>query len=175
MTRSTPLDAARLLLCVLALTAGSGFSAPSAQAQDDRSHEEVRRDALFQKLDANRDGRISRAEASHIKAFAAAFDEADDDGDGYLSTEEFIKARAIYQRIQVAQYLSDSMITAKVKAALMRTQELGDISVETRDGRVILSGNVGRREQRTQASRIAASVAGVTGVKNELDVKSNAN
>ncbi|MFZ5511077.1 MAG: BON domain-containing protein [Pseudomonadota bacterium] len=161
---------ARLALCTVAAASGPALAAPPAGL------EALRGDALFQRLDANRNGRISRGEATRVKGFAAAFEAADDNRDGQLTPDEFIKARAIYDRTRAAQYLSDSIITAKVKAALLRSEGLDDhaIEVETYEGLVVLSGAVDREEQRVRASRVAASVSGVTGVKNVLEVGSAA-
>lgn len=40
-------------------------------------------------MDANRDGKISRAEAAGFRGVARYFDQADTDQDGFLSRSEF--------------------------------------------------------------------------------------
>lgn len=125
-------------------------------------------------MDANADGYISRAEARSIKGFEKAFQQADDNRDGRLDADEFIKAQAVHDRVRAGRYVEDSVITARVKAAL-----LGDpivsafaLSVETYKGIVQLSGFVKDLSQAKRAGEIAAGVQGVLTVRNALAVKS---
>jgi len=71
-------------------------------------------------------------------------------------------------------YIDDSTITAKVKAALVGDSmvKAGDIQVNTTHGVVELTGGVDNSDQKTAAAKDAAAVAGVTDVKNDLTVKS---
>jgi len=71
------------------------------------------------------------------------------------------------------QYVDDSAITAKVKAAIFNEPTLKsmDISVKTEKGVVLLSGFVNFKDQIKKAEEVAKSVAGVKGVKNGLVVK----
>lgn len=130
--------------------------------------------AEFSKLDTNRDGYISRDEARAVKNFGTSFVEADGNRDGRLDPDEFVKAQSIHERTEAGQYLSDSVLTAKVKTALLKDLQLEGfaISVETYEGTVQLSGFVDSKEQVARAAEIAASVQGVTSVKNSLLVKS---
>ena len=66
----------------------------------------------FKRLDVNRDGYVSREEAKKLPNFEKAFGEADDNRDGKLDADEFIKAQAIYDRVRAAQYVDDSVLTA---------------------------------------------------------------
>ena len=45
--------------------------------------------AVFKRIDANQDGKISREEAARMPALAEKFDQIDKDKDGQLSAEEF--------------------------------------------------------------------------------------
>jgi hyperosmotically inducible protein len=69
--------------------------------------------------------------------------------------------------------VDDAAITAKVKAALVgdsRTKA-HQISVETRDGKVQLSGFVNNSEAKSTAEDLARAVDNVKSVDNEIDVK----
>jgi hyperosmotically inducible protein len=69
--------------------------------------------------------------------------------------------------------VDDSAITAKVKAALAgdpRTKA-HQVNVETREGKVQLSGFVDSSEAKSTAEELARAVDNVKGVDNELDVK----
>jgi hyperosmotically inducible periplasmic protein len=70
-------------------------------------------------------------------------------------------------------YVEDSVITAKVKAALLRAPELRsrDVEVETDHGRVLLTGVVRTQAERDHALKTAASVDGVLDVKDALVVR----
>jgi len=128
---------------------------------------------MFQKLDTNHDGYISRDEAAKLRGFGKAFYEADDNHDGMLDKDEFVKAQAIYDRMRVKAYIGDSVITAKVKAALVKDPNVKalEVSVETAKGTVLLSGFVDNEEQARRAQEIAVSIKGVKSVISNLVVK----
>jgi hyperosmotically inducible protein len=69
--------------------------------------------------------------------------------------------------------VDDSTITAKVKSALIAdpTTKAGQISVETFQGTVQLSGFVDDAEAKSRASQVARNVEGVKDVKNSLQVR----
>jgi hypothetical protein len=71
------------------------------------------------------------------------------------------------------QYVDDSVITTKVKAAILGEPGLkvAEINVETFKGVVQLSGFVNSREDIDAALRVARSVNGVTSVKNSMQLK----
>jgi len=129
--------------------------------------------ALFLQLDTNHDGYVSRSEAAAVRGIDRAFADADDNKDGKLSADEFIKAESIRERRQLAQFADDSLITAKVKAALIKDLELKafDVGVETYRGRVLLSGFVDNRRQEQRALQLAAGVRGVGRVEDALKLK----
>jgi len=77
------------------------------------------------------------------------------------------------------QPFTDSYITAKVKGMLMQNQLMGDdvkvpaldISVNTQDGRVILTGTVENSQQLKKAEKLAKSIKGVKDVKSSLKIE----
>ena len=71
------------------------------------------------------------------------------------------------------QYVDDSVITAKVKAAILGEPGLkvSEINVETYKGVVQLSGFVSSRTDINGAVRVASAVGGVKSVNNEMQVK----
>jgi osmotically-inducible protein OsmY len=73
------------------------------------------------------------------------------------------------------EYIDDSVITAKVKAAIFGDETLksSEINVETFKGVVQLSGFVKSPADIARATEVARSVKGVTSVKNDMRVKGN--
>jgi osmotically-inducible protein OsmY len=71
------------------------------------------------------------------------------------------------------QYVDDTVITTRVKSALLGDDSVKSmaVGVETLKGVVQLSGFVDTPLQRAAAGRTAASVEGVRDVKNNLIVK----
>jgi osmotically-inducible protein OsmY len=73
------------------------------------------------------------------------------------------------------EYVDDSTITTKVKAAFVKDPVVSAlaVSVETFKGVVQLSGFVNTQEAKDRAEEIARSVRGVKSVTNSLIVKTN--
>ncbi|SFM99584.1 BON domain-containing protein [Nitrosomonas communis] len=73
----------------------------------------------------------------------------------------------------IGEYLDDSVITTRVKAAILNEPTLQStaIKVETFEGIVQLSGFVSSKADINKAVEIARSVLGVKSVKNDLQVK----
>ena len=71
------------------------------------------------------------------------------------------------------EYVTDSWITTKVKAALTddRQVKATEVNVETFKGVVQLSGFVNSDTAMYEAVRIARGIKGVTSVKNDMHVK----
>lgn len=71
------------------------------------------------------------------------------------------------------EYVDDSVITTKVKAAIFNEPTLKSIgiNVETFKGVVQLSGFVNSQVDINKAVSLARSVKGVTGVKNDMRLK----
>jgi osmotically-inducible protein OsmY len=71
------------------------------------------------------------------------------------------------------QYVDDTTITTKVKAAILNdpTLKSAEINVETFKGRVQLSGFVSSKANIDQAVIVAQAVGGVTSVRNDMRLK----
>lgn len=71
------------------------------------------------------------------------------------------------------EHVDDSVITTKVKTALLRDPEVSgmDINVTTFKGRVQLNGLVDNAQQIEQAAQLARRVGGVVAVENSLSIK----
>ena len=71
------------------------------------------------------------------------------------------------------QYIDDSAITTKVKAAILNEPGLkvSEINVETFKGVVQLSGFVSSHDDVNSAIRVARAVNGVKSVKNDMQLK----
>jgi osmotically-inducible protein OsmY len=71
------------------------------------------------------------------------------------------------------EYVDDSVITAKVKAAIFNDSALkvNEINVETFKGTVQLSGFVRSQADIDKAVEVARKVAGVKSVKNDMRIK----
>lgn len=69
-------------------------------------------------------------------------------------------------------YASDALITTKVKGAFVADSTLSalEISVDTADGVVTLSGTVGTEAEVQQATQVASDVEGVKQVQSEIQI-----
>lgn len=77
------------------------------------------------------------------------------------------------QKEGTGEYVDDTVITAKVKAAILDEPSLkvAEINVETFKGRVQLSGFVKTRTDMNKAVEVARRVGGVTSVTNDMRLK----
>lgn len=73
----------------------------------------------------------------------------------------------------MGEYVDDTVITTKVKAAILNepTLKSAEINVETFKGRVQLSGFVSSRPDMDRAVQVARNVRGVSGVANDMRMK----
>lgn len=81
---------------------------------------------------------------------------------------------AAQQKKQTAgQYLDDSIVTTKVKSAILGDPTLNvlQIGIETYQGKVQLSGFVDSPQSANRAGEVAKSIEGVREVQNNLIVK----
>jgi osmotically-inducible protein OsmY len=85
----------------------------------------------------------------------------------------FASCASTPKRESTGEYLDDSVITAKVKAILIKDEALKAfrISVKTYKGVVQLSGSVDSQKTIDKAGQVARDVGGVKSVENKLVIK----
>ena len=85
----------------------------------------------------------------------------------------FAGCASTQKRESTGEYLDNSVITTKVKAAILDepTLKVLQINVKSYQGVVQLSGFVDSEKSAKKAGEVAARVTGVTEVKNDLHVK----
>jgi len=90
---------------------------------------------------------------------------------GFISA--FVGCASPEKRETAGQYVDDSVVTTKVKAAIFDDMALKtfQINVKTYQGTVQLSGFVDNAEHARMAGDIARKVEGVKEVRNDLIVK----
>lgn len=90
-----------------------------------------------------------------------------------LLTLSLLGCGASNNRESTGEYIDDTVITTKVKTAILNTPSLSvsEINVETFKGVVQLSGFVGSRAEITKASDVARAITGVSSVKNDIRIK----
>lgn len=128
----------------------------------------------FRLLDTNNDSKVSATEIKKDPIFEeGGFNKADKNHDGNLSQDEYASYKSAAQQVEAKRVARDSAITSKVKANYLLEKNFRSfkVSVETKDGVVILSGFVDDEATKKRAERIAASVKGVKSVKNGLVIK----
>ena len=90
-----------------------------------------------------------------------------------ISLVSVVGCASTSQQEGTGQYIDDTVITAKVKAALIEdplTKAI-EINVETFKGVVQLSGFVTSQAASNRAVELARGVAGVRSVKNDMRIK----
>ena len=77
------------------------------------------------------------------------------------------------KKASTGEYIDDTLITTKVKAAVLNepTLKSSEINVETFKGVVQLSGFVSTAADQAKATEVAKSVKGVESVKNDTRLK----
>lgn len=158
----------------LALASLLGIVAyPAARAATTTAPKPANPAALFQSYDQNGDKQVTLEEFSAQGGQESAFKSGDANADGNLSVDEFAKVMATHNSAKSSKFISDALITAKVKAMLLKDDSIKglDVNVETHQGMVQLSGTVASPAQLVDAGRLAASVEGVRSVRNDLQIK----
>lgn len=127
----------------------------------------------FLAADSNGDNLVSLNEFQEKGGVEQAFLAGDANRDRRLNSDEYAIAIANNDRLKADKYMDDAWITAKVKTLLLKDDAVKglDVNVETHKGMVQLAGWVNSPAQIAQAEKIALSVEGVKGVKNDLMVK----
>ena len=153
-----------LLAAFLTLFASAAWAQYTGQAEPPPT---TRPD--FVALDRNRDGHISKVEALANPEVQKRFAAFDQDRDGLLSEAEHAAAMEDNEK----RIVQDSIITARVKAALLAEKGIPSlsISVETYEGRVQLGGFVKAPDIVSRAGRVTAGVNGVRTVHNNITVR----
>jgi hyperosmotically inducible protein len=90
-----------------------------------------------------------------------------------ISLVSVVGCASTSQQEGTGQYIDDSVITAKVKAAIFDnpTTKASEINVETYKGVVQLSGFVISQDAANKAVELARGVNGVKSVKNDMRLK----
>lgn len=91
--------------------------APAPTEQAGLSKGEIKAQREFKMLDFNGDGKLSRSEVKLFPRLAAAFDDADTDGDGYVSYEEVRAFAAKYRAERDRQKAEQAAAAAKAAPA----------------------------------------------------------
>lgn len=88
--RDTPSirDAARKVIGVTLASLATSAAVAQATAEPPR-RDRITAEAVFARADADRDGRLSRAEVARFPAFSERFEQLDTDRDGKLDPDEF--------------------------------------------------------------------------------------
>lgn len=104
----------------------------------------------------------------------AATSATSDQPEPKMETAEMSKDSAEPNKRSVGRVIDDSVITTKAKAAIFNTPDLKtlDISVQARQGEVVLTGTVANEAAKMKAEEVVRNVGGVTAVTNNLEVKS---
>ncbi len=125
--------------------------------------------AAFDALDKNADGYLAKEEIGAHRELMKRFERFDADKDGRWNVDEYMKAN----RDNDGRVLADTAITTQLKATLLAEKGVPStsISVQTYEGRVQLSGFVDSEAIKTKAGKLAAGIAGVKHVQNNLAVK----
>ena len=90
-----------------------------------------------------------------------------------LAVAGILGCAATTKHESTGQYVDDTAITAKVKAAIFHAPGLksAEINVETFRAVVQLSGFVGSQSDMSEAVKLAQGVGGVKSVKNDMRLK----
>ena len=149
-------------------------SAPVLAASIDDMRGQNGYDNEFKLLDKDNNGKLSAAEINKDALFdGGGFAKADKNHNGSLNKDEYTTYKSKVQQKETKQVASDSAITSKIKSKYLVEKNFKSfkVSVETKDGIVVLSGFVDDQATKTRAGQIAAGVKGVKSVSNGLVVR----
>jgi len=110
---------------------------------------------------------------SDMRASALPLLEADTNSENSLDQDELKQASSSDGRMKLAELVDDSVISAKVKAELLKDAMVKGlkVAVETKQGVVQLSGIVENEQQAARAIEVTTNVKGVKSVINNLMIK----
>ena len=162
---------------------GNGLLLPYEASKDKAFNKKT-----FAKADVNKDGYIDQSEYTQFKTGKLPDEQANinsvEQGQMALTEQESVVQNPTDQQSNnlasesesnrtVGAVVDDSVITAKAKAKILATKQLKSlqISVETRNGEVLLSGLVDTQAAKTRAEQVVSQIAGVKSVRNTLEVK----
>ena len=131
-------------------------------------------DSEFKLLDKDGNGKLNATEIKKDALFdGGGFAKADKNHNASLNKDEYTTYKSKVQQKETKQVASDSSVTSKIKSKYLVEKNFKsfDVSVETKDGIVVLSGFVDDQATKTRAGQIAAGVKGVKSVSNGLVVK----
>ena len=131
-------------------------------------------DNEFKLLDKDGNGKLSATEIKKDALFdGGGFAKADKNHNASLNKDEYTTYKSKVQQKETKQVASDSSITSKIKSKYLVEKNFKSfkVSVETKDGIVVLSGFVDDQATKMRAGKIAAAVKGVKSVSNGLVVK----
>lgn len=170
MNSNNPFKFAITLISAFIFTLGYGQAGAFGTA-DDMDPNGLK--ASFKALDKNHSKKLSKIEVAEDKEVADGFAAADKNHNGSLDEKEYIDYKSQIQQKNTKRALRDSLITTKVKTAILAEKGLKtmQISVETQKGVVLLSGFVDSAAQIARAEQVAKGVEGVQSIKNALVLK----
>jgi hyperosmotically inducible periplasmic protein len=154
-----------LAICLISLPVFAGMTDEINQSNYQRE---------FKFLDVDGNGKLSTEELKKDEVFDnGGFSKADKNHDGKLSEDEYASYKSAMQQKESKRIAIDSSITTKVKTKYLLEKNFRSfkVSVETKDGIVILSGFVNDEATKNRADQIAKTVKGVKSVSNGLIVK----
>ena len=128
----------------------------------------------FNLLDVDHDSKLNATEIKKDSTFDfAGFSKADKNHNGSLNQDEYATYKSAVQQQETNRAAKDSAITTKIKSKYLIEKNFSSfkVSVETKDGIVILSGFVKDKATKVRAGQIAKGVKGVKSVTNSLVLK----
>jgi hypothetical protein len=158
-------------------TSGNGLLLPHEASKGKAFNKKT-----FAQADTDHDGYIDQNEYIYFKSgkrpdAIQPQNNLDTQGQSTLTNQEPSYAAAAESGTasnrSVGEVIDDSVITAKAKAKILATKELKSlqISVETRDGEVLLSGFVDNEAAKIRAEQVVSQIAGVKSVRNGLEIR----
>lgn len=156
-------------------TSGNGLLLPKEASQGKAFNKKT-----FAQADTDHDGYIDKNEYIYFKTgkrpdAVQPQNSLDTQGQSTLINDEPVNTSATDSSANrsVGEVIDDSVITAKAKAKILGTKELKSlqISIETRDGQVLLSGFVDSTAAKIRAEQVVSQIAGVKSVRNGLEIR----